>query len=323
MKKYEHLKNKAIEFRKKGYTIDEICLRLNKSKSTVYGWIKDIPIRFSGQSRNQGRTDAQIKAQKKASEANKLKHQLLRDNAYNSAYKQADSLLQNAIFRDFINIYLGEGFRKTRHVVSVANSNPSIIKLSQLIISQNSKKDLFFNLQYHEDQNIDELKKFWALQLNINKESIKVLRKSNSNKLSGRNWASKYGVLTVGVYDTFLRSKIQAWMDYVQEDWNNYYQKSFEPNEKVDSNTLLSEISIPSVKNQTKLKKRPTRFELIELILTKPFTQIGKEFGVSDNAVRKWCKSETLPYRKKEIEENRKGKSYIGIYIPLYENIPY
>lgn len=50
-----------------------------------------------------------------------------------------------------------------------------------------------------------------------------------------------------------------------------------------------------------KVKERPSRLELIELILTKPFLQIGKEFGVSDNAIRKWCKFYNLPYRKKDI----------------------
>jgi len=46
---------------------------------------------------------------------------------------------------------------------------------------------------------------------------------------------------------------------------------------------------------------RPSREELKELIRTKPFLQIGKQFGVSDNAVRKWCKSENLPTRKSDI----------------------
>lgn len=33
-----------------------------------------------------------------------------------------------------------------------------------------------------------------------------------------------------------------------------------------------------------------------------PFTQIGKEFGVSDNAVRKWCKKYRLPFKKQDIK---------------------
>jgi len=30
--------------------------------------------------------------------------------------------------------------------------------------------------------------------------------------------------------------------------------------------------------------------------------QIGKDYGVSDNAVRKWCIMENLPFRKQDIK---------------------
>ena len=48
---------------------------------------------------------------------------------------------------------------------------------------------------------------------------------------------------------------------------------------------------------------RPLKEELLELIKTKPFTEIGRMYGVSDNAVRKWCKSEGLPHLKSEIKK--------------------
>jgi hypothetical protein len=38
------------------------------------------------------------------------------------------------------------------------------------------------------------------------------------------------------------------------------------------------------------------------MIRTTPFTTIAKQYGVSDKAVSKWCKSENLPYRKKDIK---------------------
>lgn len=46
---------------------------------------------------------------------------------------------------------------------------------------------------------------------------------------------------------------------------------------------------------------RPSRSELKNLIRSLPFTQIGKQYGVTDNSIRKWCKSEDLPYKKTEI----------------------
>lgn len=46
-----------------------------------------------------------------------------------------------------------------------------------------------------------------------------------------------------------------------------------------------------------------TREELKELIRTTPFTQIGAKFGVSDNAIRKWCDKYSLPRKATEIKQ--------------------
>ena len=38
------------------------------------------------------------------------------------------------------------------------------------------------------------------------------------------------------------------------------------------------------------------------MISTMPFTEIGRLYGVSDNAIRKWCKNQGLPSTKKELK---------------------
>ena len=48
--------------------------------------------------------------------------------------------------------------------------------------------------------------------------------------------------------------------------------------------------------------ERPPREVLKDMIRSMPFTKIGKEFGVSDNAIRKWCKDMNLPSRTKDIK---------------------
>ena len=46
----------------------------------------------------------------------------------------------------------------------------------------------------------------------------------------------------------------------------------------------------------------PKKEELLNLITTMSFLQIGKIYGVSDNAVRKWCKKYDLPFKYKDIK---------------------
>ena len=53
---------------------------------------------------------------------------------------------------------------------------------------------------------------------------------------------------------------------------------------------------------QSRVVERPNRDTLKQLIRTTPFTTIGKQYGVSDNAVRKWCDAENLPRKSGEIK---------------------
>ena len=38
------------------------------------------------------------------------------------------------------------------------------------------------------------------------------------------------------------------------------------------------------------------------MIRKEPFTTIGAKYKVTDNSIRKWCKSYDLPFRKKDIK---------------------
>ena len=46
--------------------------------------------------------------------------------------------------------------------------------------------------------------------------------------------------------------------------------------------------------------ERPDRDLLKHLIRTKSFVAIGKDYGVADNTIRKWCKAYGLPYQAKQ-----------------------
>lgn len=52
----------------------------------------------------------------------------------------------------------------------------------------------------------------------------------------------------------------------------------------------------------------PPKEELEQLIYTIPFTKIGVLYGVTDNAIRKWCVKYGLPSKAKEIKEKKRAK---------------
>ena len=48
---------------------------------------------------------------------------------------------------------------------------------------------------------------------------------------------------------------------------------------------------------------RPSREELKKMIREESFLSLGKKFGVTDNAIRKWCLKYNLPSKKTEIKK--------------------
>lgn len=54
-----------------------------------------------------------------------------------------------------------------------------------------------------------------------------------------------------------------------------------------------------------KVLERPSKENFWELVSSKSFLEIGRMYGVSDNAVRKWCKQYNLPFKKKDIKQRK------------------
>ena len=62
-----------------------------------------------------------------------------------------------------------------------------------------------------------------------------------------------------------------------------------------------SEYCVACAGLKARIVERPTREELKRMIRIDSFVGIGKRYCVSDNAVRKWCKTYQLPNKKSEI----------------------
>ena len=130
-----------------------------------------------------------------------------------------ESLSGEPTFRDFVCLYLAEGYKRDRNRVSICNSDPAIVALGARWINRLSARKVTYAVQYHADQDLAALQEFWGGLLEIEPERVTLLRKSNSNRMEGRSWRSEHGVLAVGSSDTYLRARLQAWMDLVRAAW--------------------------------------------------------------------------------------------------------
>jgi hypothetical protein len=128
--------------------------------------------------------------------------------------RQFDELAADPTFRDFVCMYIGEGYKRDRNRVSLANSDPAVVQLAAHWMDRLSSKSPGFSIQYHADQDLEELRRFWGNTVCVDEAAIRLQRKSNSNQLAGRTWRSRHGVLTITVDDTLLRARIEAWMHF-------------------------------------------------------------------------------------------------------------
>ena len=198
----------------KKLTIDELSERLSLSRSTIYCWVRDLPIPGSGPG-----GEFAAHAQKLGSPAVSRKYRRLREEAYEEGRAAYHALVREETFRDFICLYMAEGFKRSRNVVALCNSDPAIVKLANRWICRFARNPVRYSIQYHADQDLGELVRYWGKELAVDPQAIRLQRKSNSNQLSGRQWRSRYGVLTVTAADTYFRARLQAWIDCVRESW--------------------------------------------------------------------------------------------------------
>jgi AcrR family transcriptional regulator len=194
-------------------TIDEIAERLALSRTTVYHWLTDLPLE------NRGGRPAPTAHRERVAKLNSARYARLRKEAYAKGAAMFDELSREPTFEHFVCMFIAEGHKRNRNAVAICNSDPAIVALADRWLRRLSHKEPKYSIQYHADQDLEELCAFWAGLLGIKPGAISLQRKSNSNQLTGRTWRSKHGVLNVRVDDTYLRERMQAWVDRLRAAW--------------------------------------------------------------------------------------------------------
>ena len=149
----------------------------------------------------------------------KRKYQLLRTAAYQEGLESFDELASEPSFRDFVCMYIAEGYKRDRNSVAISNSDPAVLLLSVRWLRRLTRKSLSCSIQYHADQDPGKLCAFWTDTLALQPNTIRFQRKSNSGQLKGRTWRCCHGVLAVAVWDTLLRARLQGWIDCLTAEW--------------------------------------------------------------------------------------------------------
>lgn len=198
-------------------TVDELAKRLAVPRSTVYYWVRDLPLRDERRDRQPARAsnpDRERLAREQARPADEC--------AYDEALRSYDDLIVQPTFRDFVCIYIVEGYKRDRRRVALANADPAVMRLANRWIWRLTDKSPSLSLRCQPDQSVSELRRYWSETVGEDAAAIHARRaREGKGELLLHQWSPLpvHGVLTVTVDDRLLRARLQAWMRRMRESW--------------------------------------------------------------------------------------------------------
>jgi len=147
-----------------------------------------------------------------------LKYATIRKEAYDVGLMSYPKHIKNPFFRDFLLVYLCEGYKRSQNMVQVTNSDPTIISLCYPIVKERTKNKMSYFVHIHHDDNEQSVVKFWSELINIDASQIRVYRRPQ--KITNRKGKLPHGIFTFRVGDTSLRMMIEAWIVSLKKEWS-------------------------------------------------------------------------------------------------------
>lgn len=222
---------KALKLRKEqDLTYSEIAKELNRPIGTIKRWLSPYKIERTVKLKEKHKENIR-KSSIKSSLKRQEKYASLRNDAYQDAKQSAEIDLKNTIVRDFVNLYVGEGAKKEKNRIQIVNSDPKVILISLAIMKKyflKENKKITLEVKYYENNNNEqELLEYWKKVTNNDPSIIYKTYIQPTNKPFEHNNSNKFGLLSVRVYDTYAKQKLNAYMDYLKEEWVKEFEKTF------------------------------------------------------------------------------------------------
>ena len=213
---------KAIEMRKQGCSLDDIKLKLDQPKTTVYSWIKHIELTEYQKQCLIGCTHNKKKslAREKATEANRKKYSTLREVARQQGYDEATG---DPVHVAGCMLYWAEG-SKGFNAVEFSNTDVLMqIKFKEFLeyLKVPHKRVTFSTRVHNTEGNAThtECKIFWSEKLGIPKDQIKVYDANDSRGDSKTKSRYPFGVGRLCVYDYTVIQRIYGAIErYIGEE---------------------------------------------------------------------------------------------------------
>jgi transposase-like protein len=199
-------------------TVDELAARMSLPRSTIYYWVRDLPLRDGARERA---GESNVVACGAAGQVPGRVTRAHREAAYEEGLATFEELSAQPTFRDFVCIYLVQGEQRDRTRIALTNSDPAVMRLVSRWLRRLTDKAPFLLLRYGPGQSLKELRRFWGETTGTAPRAIRARGSSEGIAILGEQPVpgSSHGWLTIGVEDTLLRARLQGWMHSARETW--------------------------------------------------------------------------------------------------------
>ncbi len=159
-------REKARILRSEGRSYSEIGKMLGASKSTLNGWLKDMPLSAEQMREVRDLNPRRIENFRKTMRTKREKTMAV---AYEKARKEIGRLSRRDLFIAGIYLYWAEGTKSARGRSEIANTDPAVIKafLQWLVVAGVPKDKIRIRLQLYKDMSIASETRFWSKILNV------------------------------------------------------------------------------------------------------------------------------------------------------------
>ncbi len=216
-------RERVVVLRKQGLTYSEILKQVRVAKSSVSLWLGEVGLTHKQQHRiTEKKRAAQLRGGAARKRARIIKTEVLRT----SASQMFEANKRDPLFLVGLALYWAEGSKQKEWYVSqgVAFSNMDVRTHRVMLTWLEryfglSRGTLTYELYLHSTSPVHRAREYWATELSIPRDSIRVYKKDGSKKTLRRNTGETYyGVLRIRVpKSTDANRVIAAWIDDVIE----------------------------------------------------------------------------------------------------------
>lgn len=203
-------KQKAIQLRTKGYSLNEIRDKIDASKSTISLWVRDISLSKNALARIEGRmTKGQIAARKAKRAQTAQREQYATQVARQVLQKTI--LNKNSAIILCAMIYYCEGRKSVQQGIAFTNSDPDLIKLFLVLFRKSfvlDEEKFRVCVHLHSYHNSEQQLKFWSKTTTIPlRQFIKPYQKPHSGLYKKEGYQ---GCIRVGYSDVKIARELKA-----------------------------------------------------------------------------------------------------------------